>query len=318
MASPQDTDPAAEGDWFDDTPDPPPAASGRRLTLADDPDHGDPRSDDTAQPWDDADDGRDDWFAPTPAPAGDEWDTPSGTPDDVDRTAYSAVQGGAEFDARSQLLRGTASDTTTTITGSGAVSAPQRSWWRRHRSAVAVSSAIAVLLAGVAAAGLWVTGATDDTDATTGYAESAQTADDALAESAGSAPPAAVGGAAAADFTWCENLGAGVPVTDATTDPGGAAIWRFEKAMYYDRDPVAARAVGTPEAVMASADRLRLGIDQMEPNLEFCVLADPVSAGVYDVSIFERGPGIDPRTSKQRFTTTDQGGTAAITAVTIR
>ena len=33
------------------------------------------------------------------------------------------------------------------------------------------------------------------------------------------------------------------------TDPGMAAIWRFEKAFYFDRDPVAARAAATPDAV---------------------------------------------------------------------
>ena len=94
-----------------------------------------------------------------------------------------------------------------------------------------------------------------------------------------------------------------------------AAIWRFEKAFYFDRDPVAARAAATPDAVMASADRLRLGIDALEPSVEFCVLADPVSPGVYDVTVAERGPGIDPRTTTQRFTTAESGGTPAISAI---
>lgn len=126
------------------------------------------------------------------------------------------------------------------------------------------------------------------------------------------------GAAAAADFTWCAGQGAGEPVTEDTTDPGLSAIWRFEKAFYYDRDPVAARAVGAPEAVMASAERLRIGIDALEPAVEFCVLADPVSSGVYDVTVVERGPGIDPRTSSQRFTTAESGGTTSITAITRR
>ena len=69
---------------------------------------------------------------------------------------------------------------------------------------------------------------------------------------------------------------------------------------------------------MASADRLRLGVDALEPSVEFCVLADPVAPDVYDVTVSERGPGIEPRTSAQRFTTAESGGTTSITAITRR
>ncbi len=206
------------------------------------------------------------------------------------------------FDAATETLR------------SGATGpAARTSWWRRHRSAVAVTASLLVLVGAVGAAAVFLTGASDDT----------LTADPApLLPTTQAAPPVAAepaaGGAAAADFTWCDGQGAGEPVTEDTADPGLTAIWRFEKAFYYDRDPVAARAVGAPEAVMASSERLRMGIDALEPAVEFCVLADPVASGVYDVTVVERGPGIDPRTSSQRFTTAESGGTTSITAITRR
>jgi hypothetical protein len=97
------------------------------------------------------------------------------------------------------------------------------------------------------------------------------------------------------------------------------AIWRFEKAFYFDRDGAAARAAGAPDAVMASAQRLQTGIDQLEPDIEFCVLADPADAGIYDVTVVERGPGIDGRMSRQRITTTKtQDGTTLISAIVPR
>ncbi|WP_328810559.1 hypothetical protein [Rhodococcus sp. NBC_00294] len=199
---------------------------------------------------------------------------------------------------------------TQNLRSGGTDSGSRRSWWRRYRSAVAVTASLLVL---VGAAAVFLTGATENT----------LTADPApLLPTTQAAPPVAAepaaGAAAAADFTWCAGQGAGEPVTEDTTDPGLSAIWRFEKAFYYDRDPVAARAVGAPEAVMASAERLRIGIDALEPAVEFCVLADPVSSGVYDVTVVERGPGIDPRTSSQRFTTAESGGTTSITAITRR
>ncbi|WP_027507134.1 hypothetical protein [Rhodococcus sp. UNC23MFCrub1.1] len=206
------------------------------------------------------------------------------------------------FDVQTQTLR------------SGAAGpAVRSSWWRRHRSAVAVTASLLVLVGAVGATAVFLTGATEDTF----------TADPApLLPTTRATPPvaaeSAAGAAAAADFTWCAGQGAGEPVTEDTTDPGLSAIWRFEKAFYYDRDPVAARAVGAPEAVMASAERLRMGIDALEPSVEFCVLANPVSSGVYDVTVVERGPGIDPRTSSQRFTTAEAGGTTSITAITRR
>lgn len=191
--------------------------------------------------------------------------------------------------------------------------AAKPSWWRRHRSAVAVAASLLVLVGAVGAATVFVTGATEDTLAQ----DSAPLLPTTQAAPPVAAEPAA-GGVAAADFTWCAGQGAGEPVTEDTTDPGLNAIWRFEKAFYYDRDPVAARAVGTPEAVMASAERLRMGVDALEPAVEFCVLAATVSPGVYDVTVVERGPGIDPRTSSQRFTTAESGGTTSITAITRR
>ncbi|WP_156380628.1 MULTISPECIES: hypothetical protein [unclassified Rhodococcus (in: high G+C Gram-positive bacteria)] len=202
---------------------------------------------------------------------------------------------------------------TETLRSGAAGPAARPSWWRRQRSAVAVTASLLLLVGAVGVTTVFLTGATEDT----------LTADPApLLPSTQAAPvvaaqPAA-GAAAAADFTWCAGQGAGEPVTEGTADPGLSAIWRFEKAFYYDRDPVAARAVGAPEAVMASAERLRMGIDALEPAVEFCVLADPVASGVYDVTVVERGPAVDPRTSSQRFTTAESGGTTSITAITRR
>ncbi|MBY6537674.1 hypothetical protein HQ325_03215 [Rhodococcus sp. BP-349] len=205
-------------------------------------------------------------------------------------------------------------DAATESQRSGATGPAARpSWWRRHRSAVAVTASLLVLVGAVGATAVFLTGASEDTLTAdpAPLLPTTQTAPTVAAE------PAA-GAAAAADFTWCAGQGAGEPVTEDTTDPGLSTIWRFEKAFYYDRDPVAARAVGAPEAVMASAERLRIGIDALEPEVEFCVLADPISSGVYDVTVLERGPGIDPRTSSQRFTTAESGSTTSITAITRR
>ncbi|WP_328813498.1 hypothetical protein [Rhodococcus sp. NBC_00297] len=202
---------------------------------------------------------------------------------------------------------------TETMRSGAAGPAVRPSWWRRRRSGVVVTASLLVLVGAVGATAVFLTGATEDTLT----ADPAPLLPTTQAAPTVAAEPAA-GGVAAADFTWCAGQGAGEPVTEDTTDPGLSAIWRFEKAFYYDRDPVAARAVGAPEAVMASAERLRMGIDALEPAVEFCVLADPVSSGVYDVTVLERGPGIDPRTSSQRFTIAESGGTTSITAITRR
>ncbi|MGN7135175.1 hypothetical protein ACTHQY_18055 [Rhodococcoides corynebacterioides] len=263
----------------------------------------------------------DDWFAAAPPATGERPPVPTASPaastdtppnrrltvladrdPQTDDDGWLADAPTPTFDAATETLRSGAA---------GPAARPSR--WRRHRSTVAVTASLLVLLGAVGATAVFLTGATEDT----------LTANPApLLPTTKAAPPVAAepaaGGAAAADFTWCAGQGAGEPVTEDTTDPGLSAIWRFEKAFYYDRDPFAARAVGAPEAVMASAERLRMGIDALEPAVEFCVLADPVSSGVYDVTVVERGPGIDPRTSSQRLTTAESGGTTSITAITRR
>lgn len=282
MAHSEDPHPADGGDdWFvaaDVGPSPPgEGETGRLLSLPSPRSVEAERADDT-----------EDWFA---------------YQDATSAVAAPAAASVDEFGTRTETLRA--------HTGP----APGVSWWRRHRSAVAVSAALLALVGVVGGAALVLTGLADPEPATASPQPPTATA----ASSAAVVPvEPATGNAAAADFTWCADQAPGEPVTGETTDPGMAAIWRFEKAFYYDRDPVAARAAGTSDAVMASADRLRLGIDALEPSVEFCVLADPISPGVYDVSIFERGPGIDPRTSAQRFTTAESGGATSITAITRR
>lgn len=210
------------------------------------------------------------------------------------------------FDTRTSMLRAQSSPHTT---------APRPpSWWRRHRAAVAVTSAVAVLGGGFVGAGLLLTGFTDDT-----AASEPMPLDEIVSTPAPTSTLPAAAGAGAADVTWCTGQADGQPVTEDSTDPGALAIWRFEKAFYYDRDSAAARAAGAPDAVMASAQRLQQGLDQLEPDIEFCVLADPVDAGVYDVTVVERGPGIDGRMSRQRITTAaQQDGQTRITAIVPR
>lgn len=205
------------------------------------------------------------------------------------------------FDTRTALLRRTTA---------GPVAA-QRSWWQRHRATVAVTAAATVLLGGATATVLWLT----DTDSPDTVALD-NIVTTTTAPTTSSAPAAA--GTAAANVTWCAGQAAGEPVTSESTDPGMAAIWRFEKAFYYDRSGVAARAQATPDAVLATAQRLQQGIDGLEPDIEFCVLADQVEPGIYDVTVAERGPDIDGRTAAQRFTTTETAGKALITAITQR
>lgn len=259
----------------------------------------------------------DDWFAaatttgehvpePSESPT-----APAGNP--LDRRLTVLADRGSETDDGRLVsnMSPTFDVQTGTLRSGSAESLAGRSWWRRHRSAVAAS--VLILLGAVGAAAVFLSTATEDTR-TVGALTSLPTTQ---ADPPITAKPA-LGNAAAADFTWCAGQGPGEPVTGETTDPGMAAIWRFEKAFYFDRDSVAARAAATPDAVMASANRLRLGIDALEPSVEFCVLADPVSPGVYDVTVAERGPGIEPRTSAQRFTTAESGGTTSITAITRR
>ncbi|WP_206511178.1 hypothetical protein [Rhodococcus sp. KRD197] len=284
----------------------------------------------------DTDDGTDDWF---PKPVVDETVTAaaaSGYPTerkltvlaehqsaDVDsdddwydvavdqpHLGHSAAPADAygSFDARTAVLR-----------NQRPYSAPQppapSSWWRRHRAGVAVTAAIAVLGGSITGAAVLATGLGGEPEPAAPMARGDIVTTTAVPTSA--APAAA--GAAAADVTWCKGQADGDPVTEDSDDPGAVAIWRFEKAFYFDRDGAVARAAGAPDAVMASAGRLQEGIDQLEPAIEFCVLADPVDAGVYDVTVVERGPGIDGRISGQRITTTAaQDGTALIAAIVPR
>lgn len=243
----------------------------------------------------------DDWFD---GPADDDIDVDRPDPGHaaLPKDEYSS------FDARTSLL---------CAGGPYAAPAPApQSWWRRHRTTVAVTTALAVLVGGGAGAMAVLTG----------FGEEPQPApvllpDEIVTTTAAptSTAPAAAG-AAAADVTWCRGQADGDPVTEDSDDPGAVAIWRFEKAFYFDRDGVAARAAGAPDAVMASAQRLQAGINQLEADIEFCVLADPIGAGIYDVTVVERGPGIDGRTSRQRITTTTkaQDGTTLISAIVSR
>jgi hypothetical protein len=242
----------------------------------------------------------DDWLVEHPA---DDIDV-----DHPDRgPAAHPTDGYGSFDERTSLLRAGGPYTAQTP--------PPRSWWRCHRSTVAVTTALAVLIGGVVGAGLVLTGFGDEPQP-----PPVLLPDEIVTTTAAptSTAPAAAG-AAAADVTWCRGQADGEPVTEDSDDPGAVAIWRFEKAFYFDRDGAAARAAGAPDAVMASAQRLQQGIDQLEPDIEFCVLADPIDAGIYDVTVVERGPGIDGRMSRQRITTTKaQDGATLISAIVPR
>lgn len=246
----------------------------------------------------------DDWFVEHPAD-----DIAVGHPDRGHAAGPTDAYG--SFDERTSLLR-----------AGGPYIAPRpapQSWWRRHRSTVAVTTALAVLIGGVVGAGLVLTGFGDEPQSTPALLPDEIVTTTAAPTSTAPAAAGAAAGAAAADVTWCRGQADGDPVTEDSDDPGAVAIWRFEKAFYFDRDGAAARAAGAPDAVMASAQRLQQGIDQLEPDIEFCVLADPIDAGIYDVTVVERGPGIDGRMSRQRITTTkQQDGTTLISAIVPR
>ncbi|OAK54044.1 hypothetical protein [Rhodococcoides kyotonense] len=281
--APRETPDDSSDDWFADPvvadTETVAAASERRLTVLTDQHHTDVDPDD-------------DWFA------GDSADDPA--------PAARPTDGYSSFDERTSLLRAGGRYTAPT---------PTQSWWRRHRSTIAVTTALTVLVGGGLGAALVLTGVGDEPQA-----PAALLPDEILTTTTvpTSAAPAAAG-AAAADVTWCRGQADGDPVTEDSDDPGAVAIWRFEKAFYFDRDGAAARAAGAPDAVMASAQRLQQGIDQLEADVEFCVLADPIDAGMYDVTVVERGPGIDGRTSRQRITTTkQQDGTTLISAIVSR
>ncbi|MEW1935498.1 hypothetical protein AB0362_25245 [Rhodococcus sp. NPDC079359] len=240
----------------------------------------------------------DDWFD---GPAD---DTNVNRPD-LDPAAQPTDRFGSFYERTSVLRAG----------GPYTAPSPPQSWWRRHRATVAVAAALTVLIGGVVGTGLVLTGFGDEPQP-----PAALLPDDIVTTTTAptSTAPAAAG-AAAADVTWCRGQADGDPVTEDSDDPGAAAIWRFEKAFYFDRDGAAARAAGAPDAVMASGQRLQVGIDQLEADIEFCVLADPIDAGIYDVTVVERGPGIDGRMSRQRITTTKaQDGTTLISAIVPR
>ena len=281
--APRETPDDSSDDWFADPvvadTETAAAASERRLTVLTDQHNTDVDPDD-------------DWFAGDSA---------------EDMGTARAADGYSSFDERTSLLRAGGPYTAQTP--------PPRSWWRRHRAAVAVTIALTVLVGGGLGAALVLTGVGDEPQAPAALLPADIVTTTTLPTSA--APAAA--GAAAADVTWCKGQADGDPVTEDSDDPGAVAIWRFEKAFYFDRDGAAARAAGAPDAVMASAQRLQQGIDQLEPDIEFCVLADPIDAGIYDVTVVERGPGIDGRMSRQRITTTEQqDGTTLISAIVPR
>ncbi|QII03715.1 hypothetical protein BH92_27035 (plasmid) [Rhodococcoides fascians A21d2] len=240
----------------------------------------------------------------------DDWFDGPSAETDVDRPGLSPTalprDGYGSFDARTSVLR---------AGGPYAAPSPPQSWWRRRRAAVAVTAALTVVIGAVTGTGLVLSGFGEEPQ------PPAMLLPDEIVTTTtaptSTAPAAA--GAAAADVTWCRGQANGDPVTDDSADPGALAIWRFEKAFYFDRDGAAARAAGAPDAVMASAQRLQAGIDQLEADIEFCVLADPIDAGIYDVTVVERGPGIDGRTSRQRITTTkQQDGATLISAIASR
>ncbi|MDJ0363026.1 hypothetical protein [Rhodococcus sp. H29-C3] len=269
------------GDWFTDTEVTESRPDGalsecppeRRLTVL------------TDEPQVETDSDDDDWFH-----GGQDSSAPHDGAESSDRHHTTGEY--ESFDARTAVLR----DQRTYISPTP----PAQSWWRRHRAAVAVTAALTVVIGGVAGAALVLTGVGSEPPS-----PAALPLDEIVTTPATptSTTPAAAG-AAAADVTWCAGQADGDPVTGDSDDPGAVAIWRFEKAFYFDRDGAAARAAGAPDAVMASAQRLQQGIDQLEPAIEFCVLADPVDAGIYNVTVLERGPGIDGRLSRQRITTT--------------
>lgn len=280
-----DTDNSVGDDWFEDpavaestsTTGPSETSTGQRLTVL--TKQNDPITSDTDDDWFIDDRGAD------PASAA-EWDSAPDIAAPHDSEHYES------FDARTAVLRNQRTYSSPTP--------PAQSWWRRHRAAVAVTTALTVVIGGVAGAALVLTGVGNEPQP-----PAALPLDEIVTTPATptSTTPAAAG-AAAADVTWCAGQADGDPVTGDSDDPGAAAIWRFEKAFYFDRDGAAARAAGAPDAVMASAQRLQQGIDQLEPAIEFCVLADAIDAGIYNVTVLERGPGIDGRLSRQRITTT--------------
>lgn len=280
------------GDWFDNAAvvDATPSVDHtehmpeRRFTVL------------TEQPPYDADPG-DGWF---------DNNATDGTEDDLHHPVRTPPADRRSFDDRTTALRAK--------TPYSATASPSTSWWRRHRAGIAVTAAVAVLVAGLGGAVLLLTGPSSEPDSPVPLLP-----DEIIATTVPTSAAPAAAGAAAADVTWCSGQADGEPVTEDSADPGAVAIWRFEKAFYFDRDGTAARAAGTPDAVMASAQRLQTGIAQLEPDIEFCVLADPIDASVYDVTVVERGPGIDGRMSRQRITTTKTpDGRTLISAIVSR
>jgi hypothetical protein len=182
---------------------------------------------------------------------------------------------------------------------------PQRSWLRRHRSAVAVGgSALALVVVGALAfSALAGTASSEETTPITALVTT-------------TSPTTTADATPVAEKPWCADRTDGAPITVDSADPGEAAIARFQFAYYVDRDGHRARAFVTPDARVASAEAINGGIAQIPVGTEHCVLAKRTADGVYAVDLFERRPDTTSEHYRQTITTTPDG--ALITAITKR
>ena len=162
----------------------------------------------------------------------------------------------------------------------------------RHRRAVLVTACAATTVLAVGAVLAFTVGDSGSGASTT---------------SAAPAAPATVGppvSPTAAPSQWCSGEAAGAPVHASDTDPGTAAIARFEDAYYLDRDAGEARKAVAPDATtVGTVEQIASGIAQIPTGTEHCVLAAPTAQGSYAVDIFERRPDGTERHYKQLITT---------------
>lgn len=299
--------PVDEEDWFNS----PPPHAGDSSAVAATP----PLSVVSSMPESDVDEAEDDWFSTVPESADQDLDggtdlDPPGTSesfaddeppardDDTDQFPVTPPMPSTQFLPRSPA---------------GAASAPEQksSWFRSHRSAVAVGGAVAtVVVLGVGAA-LALSGLSSGEESPTPITDLASSAVPPSSLTTTVAPVAA--------NSWCTGFSPRELATPESSDAGMSAIASFQTA-FYSGDAAKARSFVAPDNSIGSVQQLTNGFAQLPAGSEQCVLAAPVGNGRYEVDLYERHPDGSNVKYRQTVVTTGapDGSGARIVAINPR
>jgi hypothetical protein len=165
------------------------------------------------------------------------------------------------------------------------------SFWRRHRADALIASAVVVVL-GAAGGGAVAVARMDGGAPQPSVAAAPPTSQTAAAQPIADAP-----------HSWCADLSDGFTlVTPDDGDADLAVIAQFEDAYYVGRSGEQARALGSVDAIMGTAQQIQEGIDTLPPGTDYCVVAAPAQPGEpTPVDVYERRPDGQSQTYKQKI-----------------